>query len=250
MVANGVPVAERPKLWMVTWPDVAAPKIVCRPSEEARVSLQQAMKVCPAIAILRSSSAARYVDVSEVLVDAGIRAVEFTFTAPDVADAIRAYAKRKPADIALGAGTVTTPEQAREAVEAGATYLISPTVCLPVIEEGARLGVPVLPGAFTPTEILSAWRAGAAMVKVFPASALGGPSYIKAVRGPLPEIPLVPTGGVDASNAAAYLAAGAVGVGVGSPLVADACEPGGDLDALAARARELVAAVTDDGGQP
>jgi 2-dehydro-3-deoxyphosphogluconate aldolase / (4S)-4-hydroxy-2-oxoglutarate aldolase len=213
------------------------------------VSLPQAMKVCPAIAILRSTTAVRYVDVSDVLVDAGIRAVEFTFTAPDVAAALRAYAARKPGDVALGAGTVTTVEQAREAVEAGATYLISPALCLPVIEEGNRLGVPVLPGAFSPTEILSAWRAGAAMVKVFPASALGGPAYVKAVRGPMPDIPLVPTGGVDASNAAAYLAAGAAGVGVGTPLVADACEPGGDLDALAARARDLVAA-TEGGGRP
>jgi 2-dehydro-3-deoxyphosphogluconate aldolase/(4S)-4-hydroxy-2-oxoglutarate aldolase len=212
------------------------------------VSLQQAMKACPAIAILRSSSAERYGDVTDVLVDAGIRAVEFTFTAPDVAGAIRAYAARKPGDVALGAGTVTTAAQAREAVDAGATYLISPAVCLDVVEEGTRLGVPVLPGASTPTEILTAWRAGAALVKVFPVSALGGPSYIKAVRGPLPDIPLVPTGGVDAANADGYLAAGAVGVGVGSPLLADACEPGGDLDALAGRTRALVAVVTEGVG--
>jgi 2-dehydro-3-deoxyphosphogluconate aldolase / (4S)-4-hydroxy-2-oxoglutarate aldolase len=208
------------------------------------VSLSEAMKACPAIAILRSSSAARYGEVSDVVVAAGVRAVEFTFSAPDVTDALRAYAARKPDDVALGAGTVTTVDQARQAVDAGATYLISPAVCVPVIEEGARLGVPVLPGALTPTEILQAWRSGAAMVKVFPASALGGPAYLKAVRGPLPEIPLVPTGGVDVDNAGAYLAAGAVGVGVGSPLVADACEPGGDLDALAERARALVHAVT------
>ena len=208
------------------------------------MSLQQAMKECPAVAILRSSSAVRYAEVSDVLVDAGIRAVEFTFTAPDVAEAIRSYAARKPDGVALGAGTVVTAEQARQAVDAGATYLISPAVCLDVIEEGNRLGVPVLPGALTPTEILTAWRAGAAMVKVFPASALGGPSYLKAVRGPLPDIPLVPTGGVDVANAGDYLAAGAVGVGVGSPLVGDACEPDGDLDALALRARTLVASVT------
>ncbi|MGW0226770.1 bifunctional 4-hydroxy-2-oxoglutarate aldolase/2-dehydro-3-deoxy-phosphogluconate aldolase [Actinopolymorpha singaporensis] len=207
------------------------------------MSLQQAMEICPAVAILRSASAARYTDVTDVLVDAGIRAVEFTFTAPDVADAIRSYAARKPTEVALGAGTVLTPEQAREAVDAGATYLISPAVCLDVIEEANRLGVPVLPGAATPTEILTAWRAGAAMVKVFPASALGGPAYLKAIRGPLPDIPLVPTGGVDVDNAGAYLRAGAVAVGVGSPLVADACDPGGDLDALAQRARTLVAGV-------
>lgn len=212
------------------------------------MGLQEAMKACPAVAILRSSSAARFADVSDVLVEQGIRAVEFTFTAPDVADAIRAYAARKPADVALGAGTVTTVQQAREAVDAGATYLISPSLSLDVIEEGVRLGVPVLPGALTPTEILTAWRAGATMVKVFPASAVGGPGYIKAIRGPLPDIPLVPTGGVSLDNAGDYLAAGATGVGVGSPLVADACQPGSDLDALAERARRLVASVTRRGG--
>jgi len=196
------------------------------------------------IAILRSATAARFGEVSDVLVEAGIRAVEFTFTAPDVTDAIRAYAARKLADVALGAGTVTTVEQARRAVEAGATYLISPAVCRPVIEEGVRLGVPVVPGALSPTEILTAWRAGAEMVKVFPASTAGGPAYIKAIRGPLPDVPLVPTGGVDVANAPAYLAAGATAVGVGSPLVADACRPDADLDALAVRARNLVAAVS------
>jgi 2-dehydro-3-deoxyphosphogluconate aldolase/(4S)-4-hydroxy-2-oxoglutarate aldolase len=211
------------------------------------VGLQEAINACPAVAILRSSSAARFADVSDVLVEQGIRAVEFTFTAPNVADAIRKYAARKPADVALGAGTVTTVEQARQAVDAGATYLISPSLNVDVIEEGARLGVPVLPGALTPSEILTAWRAGAAMVKVFPASAVGGPSYVKAIRGPLPDIPLVPTGGVSVDDAEFYLVAGATAVGVGSPLIGDACQSDGDLDALAERARRLVANVTRRG---
>lgn len=203
------------------------------------MGLADALRTCPVVAILRASTAKRFADVSDVLVESGIRAVEFTFTTPDVTTAIAAYAERKPADVALGAGTVTTAEEARAAVDAGAGYLVSPAVCVDVIEAGNQLGVPVLPGAFTPTEILTAWRAGAAMVKVFPISA-GGPSYLQALRGPLPDIPLVPTGGVDLANASSYLAAGATAIGMGSPLVRTSCEEDGDLDLLAERAKGLV----------
>ncbi|MBM7785167.1 bifunctional 4-hydroxy-2-oxoglutarate aldolase/2-dehydro-3-deoxy-phosphogluconate aldolase [Tenggerimyces flavus] len=205
------------------------------------MELSQALEDCPAIAILRASSADRFGEVTDVLVDAGLRAVEYTLTTPGVLAALSAYAKRAP-DVALGAGTVTTADEARRAVEAGATYLITPAVFPEVLEEGARLGVPVLPGALTPTEIVTAWRAGAALVKLFPAS-LGGVSYLKAVRAPLPDIPLVPTGGVDPANAGEWLAAGAAAVAVGSPLVGDACSPSGDLGALAARAKVLVGSV-------
>jgi 2-dehydro-3-deoxyphosphogluconate aldolase/(4S)-4-hydroxy-2-oxoglutarate aldolase len=205
------------------------------------VELSEVLARCPAIAILRASSAERFGAVTDVLVEAGLPAVEYTLTTSGVLAAIEAYAKRKPDDVALGAGTVTTADEARRAVEAGATYLITPAVFPEVLAEGARLGVPVLPGALTPTEIVTAWRQGAAMVKLFPAS-LGGLSYLKAVRAPLPEIPLVPTGGVDPANAGDWLAAGAAAVAVGSPLVGDACE-GGDLAALAERARVLVASV-------
>jgi 2-dehydro-3-deoxyphosphogluconate aldolase / (4S)-4-hydroxy-2-oxoglutarate aldolase len=201
--------------------------------------LADALHACPVVAILRASTAKRFGEVSDVLTSAGIRAVEFTFTTPDVLDALAAYAERKPDDVALGAGTVTTADEARAAVDAGASYLVSPALCLDVIETGNRLGVPVLPGAFTPTEILTAWRAGAAMVKVFPIS-VGGTAYIQALRGPLPDIPLVPTGGVDLGNANAYLAAGATAIGMGSPLLRTACEPEGDLELLAERAKGLV----------
>lgn len=203
------------------------------------MDLNGALAECPIVAILRAPTADRFVDVAETLAGAGIRAVEFTFTTPGVAAAISAYAERKPDFVALGAGTVTTPEQARTAVEAGATYLVSPDTNVEVIGEAERLGVPMIAGAFTATEILTAWRAGAAMVKVFPIS-VGGTSYLKALRGPLPDIPLVPTGGVDIANAGAYLAAGATAVGVGKPLVENACEPDASLDALADRARILV----------
>lgn len=153
-------------------------------------------------------------------------------------DALREYAADAPPGLALGAGTVTTPAEALAAVEAGATYLITPTTSTEVIAEAVRLGVPVLPGAYTPTEILTAWRAGATMVKLFPA-ATGGPGYLRAVRAPLPHVPLVPTGGIGVTDAPAYLAAGAAALGIGGPLVGDACE-GGSLAALGERVAALL----------
>ncbi|WP_406304515.1 bifunctional 4-hydroxy-2-oxoglutarate aldolase/2-dehydro-3-deoxy-phosphogluconate aldolase [Streptomyces sp. NBC_00885] len=212
--------------------------------------LPQALADAPVIAILRSGSAGRFAAVADTLHRSGVRAVEFTLTTPGVLTALREYAGTKPAGLALGAGTVTTPADAQRAVEAGATYLITPAVCLDVLAEAQRLGVPVLPGALTPSEILTAWRAGATMVKLFPASA-GGPSYLAAVRAPLPHVPLVPTGGIALDEAPAYLAAGAAALGMGSPLVGDACE-GGDLDALHERVTNLLEGIraprTNGGG--
>ncbi|HEY8789923.1 MAG TPA: bifunctional 4-hydroxy-2-oxoglutarate aldolase/2-dehydro-3-deoxy-phosphogluconate aldolase [Actinopolymorphaceae bacterium] len=209
-------------------------------STTAHASLRAALASCRAIAILRAPSAARFDAILDVLSEAGIKAMELTFTTPGVLDAIAAYVARKPADVAVGAGTVMTAEQARQAVDAGATYLISPCVTLDVIAEANRLGVPVIPGALTPTEIWQAHSAGATMVKVFPCGSLGGPSYLSAVRGPLPDVSLVPTGGVAIEAVPEYLAAGAAAVGLGSPLQGDSAAPDGDLAALARRARRVV----------
>ncbi|WP_062989806.1 bifunctional 4-hydroxy-2-oxoglutarate aldolase/2-dehydro-3-deoxy-phosphogluconate aldolase [Nocardia anaemiae] len=185
----------------------------------------------PVIAILRAPTAARFAEVAAVLHESGITAVEFTLNSPGALDALRDCAGSAHP---VGAGTVLTANDAARAVDAGAAYLITPTVCTEVIEEGRRMGIPVICGAFTPTEIHSAWQAGATMVKVFPAS-VGGPAYLKAIRGPLKEIPLVPTGGIGLADARAYMDAGARALGMGSPLVGDACV-GGDLDALRERA--------------
>ncbi|MFH8575297.1 bifunctional 4-hydroxy-2-oxoglutarate aldolase/2-dehydro-3-deoxy-phosphogluconate aldolase [Streptomyces zaomyceticus] len=200
--------------------------------------LRAALAAAPVIAILRSTSATRFAEVTDTLLASGVRAVEFTLTTPGVLDALREYAADAPPGLALGAGTVTTPAEALAAVEAGATYLITPTTSTEVIAEAVRLGVPVLPGAYTPTEILTAWRAGATMVKLFPA-ATGGPGYLRAVRAPLPHVPLVPTGGIGVTDAPAYLAAGAAALGIGGPLVGDACE-GGSLAALGERVAALL----------
>ncbi|WP_330179706.1 bifunctional 4-hydroxy-2-oxoglutarate aldolase/2-dehydro-3-deoxy-phosphogluconate aldolase [Nocardia sp. NBC_01503] len=185
----------------------------------------------PVIAILRAANAKRFAEVTAVLHESGITAVEFTLTTAGALDALRDCAGFAHP---IGAGTVLTAADAARAVDAGAAYLITPVVSVEVIEEGRRLGVPVISGALTPTEIRQAWIAGSAMVKVFPA-AIGGPGYIRAVRAPLPDIPLVPTGGVGLGELRAYLDAGATALGIGAPLIGDACA-GGDLDALRERA--------------
>jgi 2-dehydro-3-deoxyphosphogluconate aldolase/(4S)-4-hydroxy-2-oxoglutarate aldolase len=128
------------------------------------------------------------------------------------------------------------------AADAGARFVVSPSVDVAVIEAAARHGIASYPGALTPTEISTAWSAGATAVKLFPAGALG-PSYLTAVRAPLPDVPLIPTGGIALEEAGTWLAAGAVAVGVGSPLIGDALATGGDLDALAQRAQAVCAAV-------
>ena len=196
----------------------------------------------PVVAILRAADAGRFLEVGRVLYEAGVRAVEVTLTSWGALEAFARLREELPSDALLGVGTVRSVGDAERAVEAGATYLIAPDFRPEVVSWAMERGVPVVPGALTPTEIAAAWGAGATAVKVFPVSAVGGPAYVKAVRAPLPEVPLVPTGGVGIDDLGAYLAAGAVAVGIGSPLLGDAGDPGGDLDALADRARRAVAA--------
>jgi 2-dehydro-3-deoxyphosphogluconate aldolase/(4S)-4-hydroxy-2-oxoglutarate aldolase len=208
----------------------------------------EAISAAGIIAVLRASDADRFDRVAEVLVEAGVTCVEFTLTSRGAVEALRRFAARLPTGVTLGAGTVLEPETADAAIDAGASYLVSPTVDLDVIQRARRRGVAALPGAFTPTEILRAWRAGADAVKLFPAS-VGGPAYLRAVKAPLPEVPLVPTGGVGLEEIGRYLDAGALAVGLGGPLVGDAGE-GGDLGALRRRAEAAVAQVTETRASP
>ncbi len=210
-------------------------------------TLDEALAALPVIAIVRAAGSRHLDAVLETLAGAGVRAVEVTMTTPGAAEAIRRAAGGGLPGVAVGAGTVLDAASARRAVDAGAGYLITPAVLPEVIGEGRRLGVPVLPGAFTPTEIVQAWSLGAAMVKVFPAGAAGGPGYVKDVRAPLPHIPLVPTGGIRIEDVPGYLRAGARAVGMGSPLLGEACADG-DTAALAARAERLVEIVRGSGG--
>lgn len=195
----------------------------------------------PVMAILRASDAGRFLEVGRVLYEAGVRAIEVTLTSRGALEALGRLRRELAGDAVLGVGTVRSPGDAEAAVEAGAAYLVAPDLRPEVVAWAVERGVPVVPGALTPTEVAAAWAAGATAVKVFPVSAVGGPAYLKAVRAPLPEVPLVPTGGVGIDDIGAYLAAGAVTVGIGSPLLGDAGDPGGDLGGLAERARRAVA---------
>jgi 2-dehydro-3-deoxyphosphogluconate aldolase / (4S)-4-hydroxy-2-oxoglutarate aldolase len=198
------------------------------------------------IPVIRCDSPEVAVRVAEVLIDAGLRVAEITLTVPGAIDAIAEVSRRiSPQRALVGAGTVTTADEARDAMRAGARFIVSPCLVPEVIDAARAEGVPVIPGALTPTEILQAFRAGAELVKVFPAQSLGGPAYIKALRGPFPDLPLVPTGGVDLDNVADYIRAGATAVGVGSELVSRDALARGDYDAIAARARQFVKIVAN-----
>lgn len=194
------------------------------------------------VAIVRLDSGEQLVKVAEALLAGGISAVEFTMSTPGAADMIKIASAQFGPDVLLGAGTVLDPETARVAILAGAQFVVTPALNFDTIELCRRYGKPVIPGAFTPTEMLTAWEAGADMVKVFPADSLG-PGYIKAVLAPLPQLRLVPTGGVSADNAAQYLKAGATALGVGGKLVDKAAVARGDWAAITAEAERLVAAV-------
>jgi len=195
------------------------------------------------IAIIRSDSAAGLVETAWALAAGGVRAIEVTMTTPGALEAIAAAARENRGDFLIGAGSVLDADSARQAIAAGAEFLVMPCVNLGAIQEARRAGKVVCPGAFTPTEIASAWHAGADIVKVFPASTVG-PAYIKAVRAPLPHVRLMPVGGVDLENVAAYIAAGACAVAVGGNLVSAPVIARGDWARITETARRYVAAVT------
>ncbi|EMA70356.1 bifunctional 4-hydroxy-2-oxoglutarate aldolase/2-dehydro-3-deoxy-phosphogluconate aldolase [Halorubrum distributum] len=193
------------------------------------------------IAILRGVGRDDAVAVADAVVDAGVTALEVTADTPNAMASIEAIADRVD-DAVVGAGTVLDAETARAAQLAGAEFLVTPTVNRDVIRTANRYGTPVAVGAYTPTEAIEAYEAGADAVKVFPAKT-GGPDHVAAIGGPLPQIPLVPTGGVGADNAGEYVRAGAVAVGVGSSIVDDEAVADGDFDAVRENARAVVEAV-------
>jgi 2-dehydro-3-deoxyphosphogluconate aldolase/(4S)-4-hydroxy-2-oxoglutarate aldolase len=188
------------------------------------------------VAVVRSEAGDQLVKVVRALAEGGVRAAEITFTVPDAVEVIRQCRRQLGEEVLLGAGTVLDPETARAALLAGAEYIVAPTVSLDVIRLCRRYDKVVMPGAFTPTEVLAAWEAGADVVKVFPAD-VGGPAYLKALRGPLPQVRLMPTGGVDLNTAEAFLKAGACCLGVGGSLVEPKAVNSGDF----ARIRDLAA---------
>jgi len=193
------------------------------------------------VAVLRLSSSEQLTQIAEAINTGGISFLEIAMTTPGALHAITQVSEKLD-DVVMGAGTVLDAPTARQAILAGAEFLVTPTVKLDVIRMARRYGVVVIAGAMTPTEILTAWEAGADMVKVFPAGILG-PGYLKAVHGPLPQIALVPTGGITAANAGDFISAGAAMVCAGGWLVDKKAVAEGRYEVLTERARQLVTAV-------
>ena len=187
------------------------------------------------VAVVRLPSGGRLLDVAVAIEAGGLGVIEFTMTTPGATEAIAGVAAVMGDRVVIGAGTVLDGATARMAINAGARFIVAPTLSRETIEVCHRYGAVVIPGAYTPTEILTAWEWGADLVKVFPATSLG-PRYFKDVLAPLPQVRLVPTGGVDLETAGSFIAAGAVAVAVGSNLVDPKLVAGGDFDAITKRA--------------
>jgi 2-dehydro-3-deoxyphosphogluconate aldolase/(4S)-4-hydroxy-2-oxoglutarate aldolase len=193
------------------------------------------------IPIVRASTADVAMPVAEALLQAGLPVVEITMTVPNALDAIRAVAKRFAGKMLVGAGTVTDAETARRVVDAGVEFIVTPCLVPEVVEAALRADVAVLPGALTPSEVFEAFRSGADMVKVFPVQSVGGAAYVRALRGPFPGIPLVPTGGVTLENIEEMFKAGAAAVGVGSELISQGALARRDYAAIGALAKQFLA---------
>lgn len=202
---------------------------------------------CGVVAIIRRVPEDRIEALARALHAGGVRAIEVTLNTEGALAAITRLAGAFPADVAVGAGTVMTPDEVTAALRAGAAFIVSPHTDEAVIAAARDAGAPVLPGAYTPSEIVRAWRAGAAMVKLFPASH-GGPRYLREVRAPLSDIPIVPTGGVSLENAADFVRAGAEAIGVGSSLTPADRIAAGDWAGLTDLAARFVAAVREGRG--
>ena len=190
------------------------------------------------VAIMRAKSSEQLLAAADAIKAGGVNAIEVTMTTPGALDVIRQAVARYGGDVLFGAGTVLDPESARAAILAGAQFVVAPTLNLRTIRLCHRYAVPVMPGAFTPTEILTAWEAGADLVKVFPAS-VGGPDYLRAIKAPLPQVKLMPVGGVDLDTTAAFIRAGADVVAVGNALVDQKLLDARDFDTLTERARRF-----------
>jgi len=194
------------------------------------------------VGIIRLKDPSTVPAIVEALMAGGVRALEITMTVPGAIDLIRSIVPGLPAEFIMGAGTVTDAATAARAIEAGARFIVSPVLRKGVIAACRERDVPALPGCFSPTEILDAWEAGADIVKVFPATALG-PPFFRDIHGPLPHVKLMPTGGVTLDNAGDWVRGGAVAVGVGSALLDSAAIAAGQFGKITENARRVVASV-------
>jgi 2-dehydro-3-deoxyphosphogluconate aldolase/(4S)-4-hydroxy-2-oxoglutarate aldolase len=191
------------------------------------------------IAIMRTKSSGQLIAAAEAIRQGGVQVIEVTMNTPGALDVIGAAGKRFGSDVLFGAGTVLDPETAKAAIQAGAEFIVAPTFNPEVVELCKRLNIPVMPGCYTPTEMLAAWEAGADFVKLFPADA-GGPAMVKAILAPLPQLRIIPVGGVDINNAAAFIHSGAVALGVGSSLINQKILESADFPELTRRAAAFI----------
>jgi len=202
------------------------------------------------VPVIRANSADTALRVVDALVAGGISTLEITMTVPNAIGAIKAVADRFGSSVLLGAGTVTSRALAEGSLDAGAVFLVTPCMVLDVLAVAKARGVAVLPGAMTPTEVFDAWSAGGDIIKIFPASNVGGPSYLKALKGPFPQIPLCPTGGVNLQTIAEFVKAGAAAVGVGGELVSKAAIDAGNYAEITSLAQQYVAALESARARP
>jgi 2-dehydro-3-deoxyphosphogluconate aldolase / (4S)-4-hydroxy-2-oxoglutarate aldolase len=191
------------------------------------------------IAIMRAKSSDQLIAAAEAIRQGGVRVIEVTMTTPGALDVIREATRRFGDEVLFGAGSVLDPETARAAILAGAGFVVAPTLKVEVIELCNRYSIPAAPGCFTPTEMLTAWEAGADLVKLFPAE-IGGPALVKAILAPLPQLKIVPVGGVDLKTAADFIRSGSWALGVGSSLVNQKLLDEGNMDELTRRAQGFI----------
>ncbi len=192
------------------------------------------------IPVVRAASADEAMRAIDAIKAGGISVLEITMTVPGAVGVIEEVVKRYGSDATVGAGTVLDPETARVCILAGAQFVVSPALNVDTIAICRRYGVPIIPGALTPTEVVTAWTAGADFVKIFPAGSVGGASYIKNLKGPLPQIKFIPTGGVSLKTAADFIKAGASALGVGTDLVDVKAIRAGEAHVITERAKQFI----------
>ena len=209
-----------------------------------KATVLKSLRTLGLVPVLRANSVDQALALASAVADAGVTTLEVTMTVPGAIKVLERLAHDRP-DILLGAGTVLDAETARACILAGAQYVVSPAVNLRTIELCHRYSVAILPGALTPTEVVTAWEAGADVVKVFPAFAMGGAKYLAALKGPLPQIDMIPTGGVSLANANEFLCAGAFALGVGSDLVDAKAIAAGKPEIITENAKKYLAIVAE-----
>ena len=209
-----------------------------------RQDVLQRIREIGVVPVVRADSADAALAVVDAIREGGVTVLEITMTVPGAISVMEKLAARFT-DVLIGAGTVLDPETARACILSGARFVVSPALNLATIEMCRRYSVPVMPGALTPTEVLAAWTAGADVVKVFPCGALGGASYLKSLKAPLPQIEMIPTGGVSTKTAADFIQAGALALGVGADLVDTTAVREGKAHLVVEKAREYVRLVSE-----